>query len=59
VQTGVLSLISVSDFLSFVSLLESRNYNGLSLTNKVFEEDDHFSVPALVIQAGLKSIFAA
>jgi len=57
VLTGVLSVISVSDFYRFSSIVKCRNYKGLSLDTKVFEGDDHYSVPALIIQAGLKSIF--
>lgn len=57
VQTGMLSTISVSDFYRFTSIVKCRRYKGLSLDTKVFEGNDHFSVPAFTFQAGLRSIF--
>jgi len=53
---GMLSTISVSDFYKFTSIMRYRGYRGLNLTRKVFEDNDHFAVPALVFQAGLKHV---
>ena len=53
---GMLSTISVSDFNKFTSIVQQRGYKGLNLKRKVFEGNDHFAVPALVFQAGLKHV---
>jgi predicted alpha/beta superfamily hydrolase len=54
---GMLSTISVSDFYKFTSIVQYRGYRGINLKRKVFEGNDHFAVPALVFQAGLKHVF--
>ena len=55
--TGPLSTISVSDLNRLASIMDSRGYRGMNLISRIFEGNDHFEVPALTIQAGLKSIF--
>ena len=52
------ALVSVSDFHCFAAVLESRGYEGLTLTRRVFEGHTHLTVPAPLFQAGLASVFA-
>lgn len=55
--TGPLSTISLSDLYRLASIMGSRGYRGLNLSRRIFEGNDHFEVPALTIQAGLKIIY--
>ena len=39
--------------------LESRGYPSLNLTTRIFPEETHFTMPALLIAHGLRTVFAA
>jgi predicted alpha/beta superfamily hydrolase len=39
--------------------LESRGYPSLNLTTRIFPEETHFTMPALLIAHGLRAVFAA
>jgi hypothetical protein len=50
-------LSSISELYKFSAALLSRNYQGLTYTKRVFEGQDHFTVPPMVFNEGLKNIF--
>ena len=39
--------------------LESRGYPNLRLTTRIFPEETHFTIPAILIAHGLRAVFAA
>lgn len=49
---------TLTDTLRFASILESRNYAGLSLARRVFRDMNHCEVIAPAFQAGLKFALA-
>lgn len=50
-------LSSISDLYKFSAALLSRNYQGFTYTKRVFEGQDHLTVPPMIFNAGLKNIF--
>lgn len=48
----------VSDFFQFVARLESRRYEGLSLTWQIVENCDHCAFTAPTFQAGLQAVLS-
>ena len=46
--------VSVSDTVRFAAILESRNYEGLTLVKHIFANENHCEVIAPGFQAGLK-----
>ncbi|MGD0917213.1 MAG: alpha/beta hydrolase-fold protein [Thermodesulfobacteriota bacterium] len=50
-------LSSISELYKFSAALLSRNYQGLTYMKRVFEGQDHVTVPPMVFNAGLKNIF--
>ena len=46
------------ELIRFQAILDERNYKGLKLTVKLFDDCNHTEVVAPLFQAGLKAVFA-
>jgi hypothetical protein len=53
------ALVSVSAFHRFISVMESRQYNELALTSRVFDGQTHCTVTAPLFLDGIRYVFAS
>jgi len=52
------TIVSVSDFYRFAAIIDTRGYDGLKFTKKLFEGYGHTDVVGPFVSAGLKNVFA-